>query len=202
MDAARGLWDHAPSGADASTVRPPPVPYAKRKRRNPTSPSMRVAALCLLVLGLAGCNDSVPIATAPSPPPPLPVTAVPPATPTPVFPPRFVLTAVVLSGVVTEVTPRGTVPIADVYVYCEPCGQETHTFALTDANGVYRFPGDPAMGGGVWLAPGTVTQIRVTKDGYQDPPGLPALTGPIREPGWRDVWIDGDTRFDVQLVRR
>jgi hypothetical protein len=34
---------------------------------------------------------------------------------------------------------------------------------------------------------------------FEDPPGLPrSLWGP----GWREVQIDGDTRLDIELVRR
>jgi hypothetical protein len=110
---------------------------------------------------------------------------------------------VTLSGFVYEVTPSGQAPLADVPVYCETCGEGTHTWAYTDATGFYRFPGDLAKGGGVWLYPGIATQVRVTKEGYQDPPGIPPLTGPVLSGvGWREVLINGDTRFDVQLVKR
>jgi hypothetical protein len=106
-----------------------------------------------------------------------------------------------LSGVVYELTPTGRRPIAGAIVYCEPCGKETHTFATADDNGLYHFSGDLATGGGVWVAPGVPTPIAVgyyNKD-YEDPPGLPAMR---QGPGWREVLIDGDTRFDIELVRR
>jgi len=106
-----------------------------------------------------------------------------------------------LSGVVYELTPTGRTPIAGAVVYCEPCGDETHTFANADENGFYHFSGDLATGGGVWVAPGVPTPIVVgyyNKD-YEDPPGLPVTS---RGPGWREVLIDGDTRFDIELVRR
>ena len=39
--------------------------------------------------------------------------------------------------------------------------------------------------------------------GYADPDGLPKPTPPNYEgPSWREVVISGDTRWDVQLVRR
>jgi hypothetical protein len=41
----------------------------------------------------------------------------------------------------------------------------------------------------------------VRKDGYDDIPGQPVLPG-LNGPGWRVVTIKGDTRFDVELVRR
>ena len=75
-------------------------------------------------------------------------------------------------------------------------------FVLTDENGFYHFSGDLASGGGVWMTPGIPTPIAVggsfNKD-YEDPPGLP----PSRMgSGWREVLIDGDTSFDIELVRR
>ena len=101
-----------------------------------------------------------------------------------------------LSGVVYELTPTGLTPIAAAVVYCELCGEETHTFATADDNGFYNFSGDLARGGGVWVVPGVPTPIAVgyyNKD-YEDPPGLPAMG---HGPGWREVLIDGDTRFDT-----
>ena len=53
----------------------------------------------------------------------------------------------------------------------------------------------------VWVVPGVPIPIAVgyyNKD-YEDPPGLPAMG---HGPGWREVLIDGDTRFDIELVRR
>jgi hypothetical protein len=98
-------------------------------------------------------------------------------------------------------TPTGRIPIAAAVVYCELCGAETHTFATADGNGFYHFSGEVAKGGGVWVVPGVLTPIAVgpyNKD-FEDPPGLPA-TG--QGPGWREVLIEGDTRFDIELVRR
>ena len=82
----------------------------------------------------------------------------------------------------------------------------THTWTTTNATGVYDFSGDLAHGGGVWLSPGFLTAILVQHTGYQDPPGLPPLRGPMFHipsgSGWREVSIDGDTQFDIQLVRQ
>ena len=64
-----------------------------------------------------------------------------------------------------------------------------------------HFCGDLAQGGGVWVNRGEPTRIVVDyyNKEYEDPPGLP----PNRHgPGWREVLIDGDTRFDIELVRR
>jgi hypothetical protein len=134
----------------------------------------------VLVLGLGGCGgpDASPTPLAPSP-----LLSFPPGT----------LTGVSLSGVVYELTPTGRKPIARALVYCELCGKETHTFATADDEGFYQFSGDLATGGGVWLTPGVPTPIIVGfyNPDFEDPPG-----------GWRNVLINGDTRFDIELVRR
>jgi hypothetical protein len=110
------------------------------------------------------------------------------------------LTSASLSGVVYELTPTGRTPIPRAVVYCELCGKETHTFATADDNGFYLFSGDLATGGGVWLTPGVPTLLLVSfyNPGFQDPPG-PQV--PSSGPGWRAVLVNGDTRFDIELVR-
>jgi hypothetical protein len=102
-----------------------------------------------------------------------------------------------LSGVVYELTPTGAKPIARALVYCELCGKETHTFATADDDGFYHFSGDLATGGGVWVVPGVPTPIAVGfyNLDFNDPPGQ-------LRPGWREVLITGDTRLDIELVRR
>lgn len=111
-----------------------------------------------------------------------------------------------LTGLVYELSGAGPLGVAGAHVYCEACGLLTHTWATTDAHGFYRFSGDLATGGGVWLSPGFLTAIGIEHTGYQDPPGLPPLRGPLFHApsgaGWREVLIDGDTRFDIELVRR
>jgi hypothetical protein len=95
-----------------------------------------------------------------------------------------------LSGVVYEVTPDRQVPIEGVSVYCDGCGSpDGHTFALTDTNGFYSF---------AWTYNGP-NPLYVTKAGYEivDP------TGTLRDSFGRvKVTVKGNTRFDVQLVRR
>ena len=142
--------------------------------------------IALLAAGwFLGCESASP--TSPTPPAAI-LTPQTPRTPA-TFPPGT-LSEVTLSGVVYEVTPAGRVPIPDVAVYCELCGVETHSWANTDSNGVYRFFG-------IWLD-GFPTRLSITEDGFADPPGLSQPWGP----GWREVRIDGDTRFDIELVRR
>ena len=158
-----------------------------------------LGGVLVLALGLGGCGGS----DSPATPSPLPPQAVIPApAPGHSWLPGHTLRGVSLSGVVYELTSTGRRPIPQAYVYCEACSTETHMFVLADDNGFYHFSGDLATGGGVWVAPGVPTDIAVggsyNKD-YEDPPGLPSSR---RGPGWREVQIDGDTRFDIELVRR
>lgn len=145
--------------------------------------------MALVAAGL-GCDGGSPTS---------PTTSIPQARqPSPAPRPAGAVAAfaeVTLSGVVYEVTPGGRVPIEQVAVYCEPCGIETHTWAYTDANGFYSFFG-------VWLEP-LPTRVNIGKDGFGDPPGLAVPTPPNPSgAGWREVRVEGDTRFDVELVRR
>jgi hypothetical protein len=154
---------------------------------------MRTGVLALmLAAGLAGCND----ATSSSPTAPSAQQAVPPpAVPPPGFgyAGGYTLKGVALFGIVSEMTPTGPGPIADVSVYCDACGEFGHTWLRTDGSGYYSFSADLDSGGGIWLSTGP-TVLLVAKEGYQDPVGLP--------PGERRVMITADTQFDIQLVRR
>ena len=94
-----------------------------------------------------------------------------------------------LSGVVFEVTAAGRTPIEGVSVYCDLCGgPQGHMFADTDVNGFYSLPG---------TANGYVPLI-VQKDGYGLAGGL--TSGPMV--GWITATVNGDTTFDLELVRR
>ena len=64
--------------------------------------------------------------------------------------------------------------------------------------------GSYAFADGMWLLPFSAVPLHLEKEGYDDPPGLPAPKSPYagRGHGWREVMISGDTRFDMQLVRR
>ena len=159
-----------------------------------------LSSVVVLALGVTGCGGGDFVAT------PLAPSTLPPQSVAPVPSPGSFLTGhtlsgVSLSGVVYELTPTGRSPIAGAIVYCEPCGAETHTFATADDNGFYHFSGDVATGGGVWVAPGVPTPLAVGyyNEDYEDPPGIPTTA---RGPGWRHVLMDGDTRFDIELVRR
>ena len=165
--------------------------------------------LGVLAAGVSGCSDSgtspSPVVSAPVPmaQPPLAACAT---SETSFHGCGYTRRGVSLTGQVYELTPTGPVGIAGAAVYCEACGLQTHTWATTDSQGFYSFPADLANGGGVWLSPGFLTAIGVEHPGYQDPPGLLPLRGPMFHipsgPGWREVSIDGDTRFDIQLARR
>jgi hypothetical protein len=97
----------------------------------------------------------------------------------------------VLWGVVSELTAAGQViPVPDVEVYCDACGEEGHTFAHTDADGLYGFPV-------VYVNP---LDLLLRKDGYTNPPGTPPST--IKDWLARRVNVAGDTRFDIQIARR
>jgi hypothetical protein len=146
-----------------------------------------------LTAGLAGCDGgSIRPPTAPSAIQQSPSGPSGPGG----FPPG-VLTDATISGVVFELTATGRTAIEGVAVYCELCGQATHSWAVTDANGFYTFSS------GVWIAGTLPTSLGVEKAGYVDPPGLPAVTPPNPAgSGWREVMVVGHTRFDMELVRR
>jgi hypothetical protein len=96
------------------------------------------------------------------------------------------LQSFVLSGMVYESTPDGRVPLDGVVLYCDGCGSPVgHTFATTDANGFYRF--EWTLNGKNWIQ-------FYSKDGYR-------YAGPL-EPGGIPVNVNGNTRFDIELVKR
>ena len=163
------------------------------------NPAPACAALVMLALGSA-CSGASPT---PAPSPTAPSVIV--TSPRSPYPPNssFTLLGVSLSGTVSEVTSAGLVPLGGANVYCDACGNEGHSSATTDANGGFTFSGDLSKGGGVLVSPGYATYLIVTKDGYQDPTGLPASMYPAPRPdGWREFTVSGHTQFDIQLVRR
>jgi len=153
------------------------------------------SSLLLLVLALSGCagDDPSPMPVGPSLPPPQAVVPIVPPSNSRWPPAEYTLTAASLSGVIYESSARGNSPLAGAVIYCELCGEITHTWATTDVNGVYRFPGELANGGGVWLAPGKPTPIIVGGVGFD-------LQTWVRQD--LNVLIAGDTRLDVVLLRR
>jgi hypothetical protein len=96
----------------------------------------------------------------------------------------------VLWGIVSELTATGQIPVPDVEVYCDACGEDGHTFTHTDADGLYNFPEVYANS----------LDLLLQKDGYTDPPGTPP--SPIKSRLVRRVNVVGDSRFDIQLMKR
>ena len=152
---------------------------------------LQLGIVALIAQALAGCGpdavrSSVP--TAPSSTPPPAVTTGRQRAPWPagVFDPN-----IILAGVVFEVVQDKEIPIEGAWIYCELCTEETHAGMYTDNKGVYSFKG-------VWAHS---LPILVGKDGYQDPPGTtyPSAYGGL---GWREVIVNGDTRFNIQLARK
>jgi hypothetical protein len=157
--------------------------------------TLRQSSFLVLALALSGCGgaDSSLMPVGPSPVPPQAAVPSPPVATGADWLAGYTLTAASLSGVIYASTFAGHAPIPFAVVYCERCGEITHTWAIADANGFYRFPGDLATGGGIWLAPGRPTSIIVRGMNFEQQPWLGRNL---------DVPITGDTRFDVELVPR
>jgi|SRR6185503_9524256 len=112
-----------------------------------------------------------------------------------------------LSGVVSEKTSAGLVPIEGALVEeysCEDappsppffvngCTVLIYQTTTTDKKGAYRFSG---------LYGGTRNSIGASKDGFEDPlsPNLPE--SPDYPDTIRKVTINGDTHYEIQLVRQ
>jgi hypothetical protein len=150
-----------------------------------------------LVVGLAGCDGAkTPLPTAPTPQPRQTLQPANSGGDT------YYITDVTLSGVVYEMTPAGRVPIAGVQLW-----SSEQAITATDSNGVFRVRP-------VWVCPCSfapavepgISSIQWEKAGYDDPAGQPAsmfrFLPVIPGSGWRDVKINGDTRLDIELVRR
>ena len=147
----------------------------------------------VMAIGLAACSGTS------SSSPTGPSTIQPQPTPRPNDHGEYVVD-VILSGVVFEMTPAGRTPIAGVQFW-----SSEQAMGVTDANGVFRVRP-------VWVCPcewapsveANMTAIWFEKAGYGHPAGLPksrfVFTGGSDD--YRDVKIEGDTRFDVELVRR
>lgn len=128
---------------------------------------------------MSACNNAEPRRSMASPTAP---TARPPA-----------LTGGTLSGVVFETVTGARVPVAGVEVYCDACGPPLgHTLTKTDANGVYELQG--ALAG--------PNRVLLSKSGFKLP--QPAWLGPggIGWMGGLDIVVNGDTRFDIEIVRQ
>jgi hypothetical protein len=161
--------------------------------------------LIVLAAGLASCERASPSPAAPSTAqlqqPPRPAGSVGDT---------YSVADVNLSGVVYEVTPMGRVPIEGVRVQLDYFHVFPTPDVMTDSNGFFSFRRVwvCACSWAPWVDAG-ITSIYVDKDGYKAPAGQPASVF-SRRPGTdvrpddrlRDVTITGDTRFDIELVRR
>ena len=136
----------------------------------------RTAALGALYVTIlmSACDDASRSRTSPTPPTPA---AIP------------VILVGTLSGVVFEITSGGNAPVEGVQVYCDACGGG-HASTYTDANGAYSFTDVKTAVYPLWVA----------KQGYN----LAKPTGPAGT-GWMgsiNAQVDGDTRFDIEIVRQ
>lgn len=166
------------------------------------------AAIFIVVLasGLVACEG------ASSRSPTAPSTAQPQQAPRPPGsgPDTYQVADVILSGVVYEMTSMGRVPIAGVRVQSDHFHVFPTADAVTDAQGFFSFRP-------IWVCPCSwapwvdsgITVIVIDKEGYEAPAGQPASVfhHPLypevpRDLRLRDVPINGETRFDVELVRR
>ena len=143
---------------------------------------LSLMGLLALVASLAGCGSSnpvpfsTPVSASPVPPP----VAAPPPSPTPHT----------LSGLVFESTATGRVPVEGVHVYCDGCGSPVgHTSVFTASDGLYSFG---------W-AYDSVMPLLVQKEGYAVVGATAILSNGFER---RSVTVSGDTRFDIELVRR
>lgn len=86
---------------------------------------------------------------------------------------------------------HGRSPIGSPPFFPGTCPVNIYQTTTTDKRGFYSFSG---------LYLGTKNVIGVSKVGFEDPSG--SSESPEATEGGQAVTIDGDTRFDIQLVRR
>lgn len=149
----------------------------------PTGRSQIVAKLGCLLFGCAlllACDNAAPRQF-----------ISPPTAPTAVSRPASV--GGTLSGVVFETVNAARLPVAGVEVYCDACGPPLgHTLTRTDSNGIYELNGAPAG----------LTRVLLSKLGFKLP--HPVWVGPGGS-GWMggiDIGVNGDTRYDIEIVRQ
>jgi hypothetical protein len=142
----------------------------------------RFGITLLLATAAIACDGGSPvIPTAPPAPPP---TSGPPPALTPTGS---------LAGVVSEMTPTGSKPVGGVIVYIMTCGtfncpDAASREVLTDSDGAYRIP---------QLYNGPLNYLWVSKEGYRA-----ESLGPCPDGCDRTLVISGDTRLDIEIVRR
>jgi hypothetical protein len=98
-----------------------------------------------------------------------------------------------LFGVVSEITANGIAPVEGVMMYVAACDPNTgggcafDKRVTTNAQGSYRFEGVYAGPAGLFPE----------KTGFRLPDGVK-----VNGEGVQTVMIEGDTRFDIQLIQR
>jgi len=114
-----------------------------------------------------------------------------PTAPTATFPPPVF--GGTLSGVVFETIAGARVPLAGVKVYCDACGPPLgHQLTETDSNGVYVLNG--ALAGD--------NRLLLSKPGFKLPQPVWVSATDIGWMGGIDVMVNGDTRYDIEIVRQ
>jgi hypothetical protein len=112
-----------------------------------------------------------------------------------------------LSGVVSEETPTGLVPLEGVLVeeyscedvsasppfFSNACPVLVYQTTITDKKGAYSFSG---------LYAGERNNIGAGKEGFEDPLAPDGPEDPNAPDRSRKVTINGATRYDIQLLRR
>ncbi len=158
--------------------------------------------LFVLATGLAGCDGASPSPTAPSA-----VQPQQPPVPTGSGRDTYSVADVILSGVVYELAPTGRVPMEGVRVVSDYFHVLPTPEVVTDSTGFFSFRR-------VWVCPCSwapsvdagITAIRVERAGYEFPAGQPGsifeVNAEVKDRRLRDVPINGDTRVDIELVRR
>lgn len=149
-----------------------------------------VGCVLVLVLGLAGCGGSYSPAT-PLAPSPQPTVSPAPTPPTPIG-------DKVLSGVVSEVTSTGRFPLEGITVYLLTCGAWNCPSAVTADYSVKTDKDGRYLIGGVY--PGDLNYLWVRNEVYDL--ANPMAPGTCPDGCDRVVVVSGDTRLDIDLVRR
>ena len=146
---------------------------------------LRTALAIVIALGISACSGERPIPTAPTALPSPPATRVP-VPPEPNSPHIYTL-----AGVISGSTPEGPLPLSDAVVVVGVCPRvnyspESYMTTVTDADGSYRVQGMCAG----------VTYVWVSKAGYK--------TSPPKQCDGDCLYatINGDTQFDIELVRQ
>ncbi len=140
--------------------------------------TLRLVAAGVMALTVTGCGDwnrTIPTVTAPTPVPDSRSTFA-------------------LFGVVSEMTASGIVPLEGALLNVGSCGATVRPgqckfdkWVTTNAQGAYILEGMYPGAAGVW----------VEKTGFQLPVGVL-----VDGEGVQTIMVKGDTRFDIQLVRR